>query len=203
MMARRGKKVRINGDGLSCPAAARAFGFKPLPEVLESGNGLVGFGIVSDPEIGRKMFQSMTTLEKGSIQDIALFPLENAPMTPDIVVLEGEVEKLMWIVLAYLHVMGGERVDSTTSVLQATCVDSTIIPFMEDRLNMTFGCYGCREATDIDGTETILGFPGHFLEEITEHVEFLSRKAIPRSRGKNVFHSLVNKTEAAVSCQNA
>ena len=55
----------------------------------------------------------------------------------------------MWLLLAEVNLRGGERLTGSTAVLQATCVDATIIPYLEQRLNFTMGCYGCREATDI------------------------------------------------------
>lgn len=187
MKARHGNDVVLDAGGIACPAAARAFGFKPLPEALGSGKGLVGFGIVSDPEIGKAMFRGMSRLAEGEIEYVHLFPLEKAAFKPDVVVMEDEVEKLMWIMLAYMHVTGGARVKSDTAVLQATCVDATIIPYKEQRLNASYGCYGCREATDIGQNETILGFPAKYLEPIAGHVKFLAEKAIGKSRGKDVF----------------
>jgi uncharacterized protein (DUF169 family) len=101
------------------------FGFRPLTSGLQSGKALVGFGIVADEEVGRQMFANMTKLKFGEIQQLQLFPLERAEDIPDIIVVEDEVGKLMWIVLSFLHATGGERVRSSTAVLQATCVDST------------------------------------------------------------------------------
>jgi uncharacterized protein (DUF169 family) len=190
MKARRGGNVLLDGEGISCPAAAAALGFRPLPQGLQSGQGLVGFGIVSDSAVGRQMFIDMPRLDPGKIAMLHLFPLEKAEYAPDLVVVEDEVEKLMWIVLSYLHAKGGQRVPSSTAVLQATCVDSTIIPLLEDRLNLGYGCYGCRDATDIGNNETVLGFPIHFLPSIVEHLEFLGRKAIPTSRSKKAWHAL-------------
>ena len=190
MKARRGGDVLLDGEGISCPAAAAAFGFRPLPQGLQSGQGLVGFGIVSDSAVGRQMFVDMPKLDPGKITMLHLFPLEKAEYAPDLVVVEDEVEKLMWIVLSYLHAKGGRRVPSSTAVLQATCVDSTIIPFLEDRLNFSYGCYGCRDATDIGNDETVLGFPIRFLPPIVEHLEFLARKAMPTSRSKKAWHAL-------------
>ena len=40
MRARHGESLRLAPDGLACPAAASAFGFKPLPEGLAAGKGL-------------------------------------------------------------------------------------------------------------------------------------------------------------------
>jgi uncharacterized protein (DUF169 family) len=53
MKARHGKSVILDSEGIACAAAAAAFGFRPLPEGLRSGKGLVGFGIVSDEAVGK------------------------------------------------------------------------------------------------------------------------------------------------------
>lgn len=190
MRARHGETVTLDADGIACPAAEAAFGFRPLPEGLRTGQGLVGFGIVSDAQVGKTMFANMPVLEPGTLKQLVLFPLERAEEIPDIVVIEDEVEKLMWIDLAYLHATGGHRLQGSTAILQATCVDSTIIPFKEKRLNFGFGCYGCREATDLGSNETVIGFPIAVLSQIVEHVVFLGQKAIPNARAKKVFASL-------------
>lgn len=191
MKARDGTDALLTGEEISCPAAAAAFGFKPLPEGLKSGKGLVGFGIVSDPEVGKKMFEGMPRLDKNKIKAIHLFPLKNATEIPDIIIVEDDPEKLMWIALAYLHATGGERIESTTAILQATCVDSTIIPYLKNSMNLTYGCYGCRDATDITENEAIMGFPGSYLSTIMEHLKYLKEKAIPRSRDKRALNLIV------------
>lgn len=199
MKARYGKNVILDKEGISCPAAASAFGFRPLPAGLQSGKGLVGFGIVSDEVVGKKMFENMPGLEPGKIQFLHLFPLNKAEQMPDIIVVEDVVEKLMWILLSSLHVKGGERVQGSTAVLQATCVDSTIIPYLEGRLNFGYGCYGCRDATDIGANETVVGFPVSMLTGIVEHLEFLGKKAIPTSHSKKAFRALQKETASGRS----
>jgi uncharacterized protein (DUF169 family) len=146
------------------------------------------------------MFIDMPRLEPGKIARLHLFPLEKAQFVPDLVVVEDEVERLMWIVLSYLHAKGGQRVQSSTAVLQATCADSTLIPLLEDRLNFGYGCYGCRDATDIGNNETVLGFPARFLPLILGHLEFLGQKAIPTSRSKKAWHAL-QKEQTSEGCE--
>lgn len=197
MEARHGRSVLLDGDGIACPAAAAAFGFRPLPENLRNGKGLVGFGIVADAAVGKRMFENMAAVSPGEIQQLHLFPLDQAAELPDVVVVEDEVEKLMWLNLAYLHAIGGERIVSTTAVLQATCVDSTIIPYLEGRLNFSYGCYGCRDATDLGGSETVIGFPVAVLPAMMEHLEYLNQKAIPTSRGKKAWAALQKKEQKA------
>lgn len=193
MKARHGKQVILDADGIACPAAAAAFGFKPLPEGLKTGKGLVGFGIVNQENTGKIMFEGMTTLPQGELKALYLFPLETATLEPDIVVVEDETEKLMWIALANLNVKGGQRVDSSTAILQATCVDATTIPYLQQKFNMSMGCYGCRDATDIYPNETVLGFPFKDFAAIAESIEFLSQKAIPNSRSKHALMLLQKK----------
>ncbi|MDI6702838.1 DUF169 domain-containing protein [Methanothermobacter wolfeii] len=202
MKARNGEDVVLAGEEISCPAAAAAFGFRPLPEKLESGKGLVGFGIVSDPEVGKEMFEGMSKLKPGQIQQLHIFPLEKAEYIPDIVIVEDYPEKLMWIALAYLHAVGGKRIESSTAILQATCVDATIIPFLSQRMNFVYGCYGCRDATDLGEHEAILGFPGSMLPKIIEHLEYLGKTAIPRSRSKGAFSLLKRKDKGVKDCSN-
>ncbi|MEO0086256.1 MAG: DUF169 domain-containing protein [candidate division WOR-3 bacterium] len=190
MKARSGKPVLLEDAELACPAAAAAFGLRELPEGLAHGKGLVGFGIVAAPETGHTMFRDMPRLAAGAVKTIAATPLSACSFLPDVVVVEDLPERLMWLLLADLNVAGGKRRTASTAVLQATCVDSTIIPFLEKRLNFTFGCYGCREATDIGPNEAVLGFPGDRLQAIVEALSFLAEKAIPRSRAKTAFSGL-------------
>jgi uncharacterized protein (DUF169 family) len=191
MKARHGKSVLLEDAEIACPAAARAFGMRELPEGLAHGKGLVGFGIVAVPETARRMFEKMPQLPRGAVKYIAAAPLQQCTAVPDVIVVEDEPEKLMWLLLADLNLAGGERRVASTAVLQATCVDSTVIPLLENRLNFSLGCYGCREATDISPTEAVLGFPGARLADIVRVLGFLSEKALPRARAKNAFSALI------------
>ena len=116
-----------------------------------------------------------------------LAPVQDLPERPDVIVAEGPVESLMWLLLADLNLAGGKRRTGETAVLQATCVDSTLIPYVEGRLNFSLGCYGCREATDMGPGEAVVGFSGAMLEDICRMVEHLAEKAIPKSRSKSAL----------------
>jgi len=199
MKARHGEKVTLDAEGIACPAAAAAFGFKLLPEGLKSGKGLMGFGITKEETTGKTMFEGMTTMPQTELRGIYLFPLEQAEIEPDVVVVEDETEKLMWIALAQLNAQGGKRISSSTAILQATCVDATIIPFKEQKLNLSFGCYGCRDATDIGHNETALGFPFKDFQMIYDTILHLNLKAIPNSRGKNAYTMLRKKDAEKIS----
>jgi uncharacterized protein (DUF169 family) len=61
-------------------------------------------------------------------------------------------------------------------------------------MNFSLGCYGCREATDLDTGEAVLGFPGVLLPELAAALEQLAEKAVPRSRAKAAYEQM-NKTK--------
>ena len=192
MEASQGKKVLLTPENIACPASAAALGFKPLPEKLDTGEMLAALGIFASKEAGRNTIHSMPHLPMGQYGAVAACPLGEAPYQADVVVLESQPEHLMWVALASLRQEGG-RLGFSTAILQATCVDGTILPFLSGKLNASLGCYGCREATDMNEAECILGFPGRDLEQIVAELEELAVKAMPRVRGKNVYRALVGR----------
>ena len=141
------------------------------------------------------MFEGMPRLEQGKLKLLYLFPLETAEIVPDIVIIEDEVENIMWIVLAQVNSQTGKRIESETAVLQGICVDVTLIPYIKQKFNITLGCYGCRDATDIGPNECAVGFPFKNFENISGYIEYLSEKAIPDSRRKNAYQILLKRTE--------
>lgn len=197
MRARRGEELLLTKDGITCPAAAAALGFKPLPKNLQDGSMLQGYGIFRAAESAINVMNQMPRLEQGEYVAVAAKPLSKWEEAPYVVVIEDEVEKLMWIALAYLNEKGG-RLDFRTSILQAMCVDSTVIPFKSGEINMSFGCYGCRDATDAKPNEAILGIPILKLDMTIENLEYLKSKAIDRSRAKQVYQSFMKRVEGKV-----
>ena len=192
MEARRGKTVIVTKENISCPAAAAALGLKPLPQNLQDGSMLCGYGIFKEKDAGINVMNAMPRMGMGKYTAIEVKPLAEFSELPDVVTIEDEVEKLMWIALAYLNDKGG-RLDFSTSILQAVCVDSVVLPFLSQKINMSFGCYGCRDATDAQPNEALLGFPGSKLEMVIENLEHLNTQAIQRSRAKNVYKAFANR----------
>jgi uncharacterized protein (DUF169 family) len=203
MEARRGEKRLLTPDNVSCPAVAAALGFRPLPDKLASGEMLAGFGIFASAEAGRRTIESIPRLDHGKYAAVALLPLGEvgADCTPDVVIVEALPEQLMWLALASVHDTGG-RLEFSTAVLQATCVDAAILPFLTGRPNATLGCYGCREATDLSDEESVIGIPGPMLARVVTSLKQLAAKALPRVREKATYRHLQGKAEGACDSQS-
>lgn len=192
MGAREGKKYKLTAENIACPAAAWALGFKGPPLSLSSGEMPSAMGIFASPAAVRNTLASMSRLEMGKHKMVAGCPLGQAPFEPDVVVIEADPEHLMWVALARVFEEGG-RLDFSTAVLQATCVDVTVMPFLNQKMNANLGCYGCREATNLTEGETVLGFPIKDLEEIVCLLRKLNEKALPRVRSKTIYKALVSR----------
>lgn len=188
MRAGNGEKILVTAENISCPASAAAFGLKPLPEMLQTGQMLHNMGLFESLEAGKKAMDGMTRLEQGKYQAVLLSPLSNIEIEPDVVVIESEPEHLMWTALAYIF-KTGERLTFSSAIFQATCVDSTVIPFVKDTINSTLGCYGCRDATNIEDSECLIGIPYSKVEEVVENLGKLSEKAMKKARAKDAYHS--------------
>ena len=134
MRAKHGRKVVLNAENITCPASASAFGFNPLPEKINTGEMLFSMGLFDNLGAAAKTIELMPRLSPGECASVLVAPLNLADFDPDVVVLEGKPEKLMWVALADIFYLGG-RHDFQTGVFRATCIDATIVPYQTGRLN--------------------------------------------------------------------
>ena len=89
----------------------------------------------------------------------------------------------------FMHSKKGNQLRFSSSVFQCCCVDVTVVPYVSGDLNISPGCYGCREATDIPPEHMFIGIPARFLDNMAESLEALSRKAMITVREKRVLKS--------------
>ena len=190
MEAKRGKSATLTSENIACPAAAAALGLMPLPEKISSGKMLKTLGLFESEEAAAKTMAQMSRMKLGDIKAIAAAPLENSTFRPDVVIIEDKPEKIMWINLAAIHETGG-RLSFNSAVFQACCVDVTVIPYLTRNVNVSLGCYGCRDATDIADDECLVGIPMEKLGEIITSLKALAQKALPEARNKGVYNQFV------------
>lgn len=95
----------------------------------------------------------------------------------------GTPEQMMWLCMAMSY-YSGHRHDFHASGFNSMCVEAVLLPLANDEPNITFGCYGCRAASDIGEDMMFMGVPTHLLPTIAEGATELAKKAIPDSRNK-------------------
>ena len=178
MRAREGKKMLATKDNIACANGSSALGFRPVPEKLMNGEFLSILGSFKKKG-AQKTMEAMPRFEQDSYKDF----------DPDIIVLETLPEQIMWLSLASIHEEGG-RLNFSTSISNGTCVDMTVIPHQTQEMNVSVGCYGCRNATSVPDNHLYAGFPGDQLESIVESLSNINEKAMPRTREKRAYSKL-------------
>lgn len=192
MLAGQGRKIILSSSNISCAAASAAFGFSSLHPKLASGEGHFNSGIFGSAESAAKIMSEMPRFELDNYHSVVLAPLTEADWTPDLIVIESDPETIMWLNLALIF-HTGNRIQSSTSVIQATCVDATVVPMLTGKSNSSFGCTGCREASDLTSMEAIIGIPFKDLDALIENVKILSENVIPKNRKKFLYSKFTEK----------
>ncbi len=189
MKAREGNRLLATADNIACANGASALGFIPVPEKLMNGEFLSRLGSFQK-QGAQKTMELMPRFEYMQFSGIALAPLPQVDFDPDIIVLETVPERLMWLALATIHQTGG-RLEFSSSISNGTCVDTTVVPFLTQKLNVSLGCYGCRNATSIPDESLLAGFPGDHVEEILNNLQMISEKTMPITREKRAYARLI------------
>jgi uncharacterized protein (DUF169 family) len=189
MKAREGEHLIADAENISCPNGASALGFMDVPEKLKTGVFLENFGVFTE-DGGREMVAAVPRFDRDEYKRIALAPLSEVSYEPDLVLFETLPEQVMWLNLAAIYT-GGGRLNFSTSVSNGTCSDLTVVPQRSGQLNITAGCYGCRNATSVPAEYMYASFPGKQLESIVAALQKISEKAMPRTRSKKAYNRLV------------
>ena len=189
MRAREGERLIADVDNISCPNGASALGFRDVPEKLRTGELLETIGAF-EKEAGAEMVSSVPRFERDEFRRVALAGLADVAYEPDLVLIETLPEQIMWLNLASIY-SGGGRLSFSSSVSNGTCSDLTVVPYRSGQINITAGCYGCRNATSVPDEYMYASFPGTRLPGIVEALSKLTEKAMPRTRGKKAYSRLV------------
>jgi uncharacterized protein (DUF169 family) len=183
MRAKNGESFVIPADKHACVVGASSLGLTPTPAKVEEGEFHVNIGMFESADAAANMIAQRSELEEGSTIATVVGPLKEFKIKPDVVILVDLPETLYWLVPAATFFEGGRQAFSTAA-FQATCVDSTIIPMLTGKMNLSLGCYGCRRLTDIGNDEMIAGIPYGNLEKMIEALEKIHEGPMQKARRK-------------------
>jgi len=87
-------------------------------------------------------------------------------------------ERIYWFAPLYRARTGG-RVEYTTSAFQSACLDVTAIPTVTGAPNLSVGCLGSRNKTDLKPDELMIGVPGALIPDMVTSLERYATDALP------------------------
>jgi uncharacterized protein (DUF169 family) len=181
MAARKGEFLYIPAEKHGCMVGASSLGLVETPDKVKSGEFHHNIKMFGSDNAAKKMIDDRYEFEYGSNIATVVSPLKGAILEPDVIILVGLPEQIYWLIPAYTFNEGG-RVNISTAAFQATCVDSTIIPILTGKLNLSLGCFGCRRRTDMAPEEMLAGIPAGKLEEVVAALERVGDGPIQKAR---------------------
>lgn len=183
MAARRGASILMPPFKHSCPDGTSIFGMTGVPKKLATGEIYVLFHKLVNAEAAARMVAERPTLPEKSRRATYVAPLSKTVREPEVVVFTGTPEQMMWLCMSMSYYTG-HRFDFHASGYNSMCVEAVLYPMMTDEPNITFGCYGCRAASDVGEDMMFMGVPTALMPTVVDGLTELAKKAIPDSRNK-------------------
>ncbi|MEG1512229.1 MAG: DUF169 domain-containing protein [Raoultibacter sp.] len=183
MAARRGRSIMLPAYRHACPDGTAILGLTEIPEKLASGELYVLFHKLDSIEAAKRMVAERPCLPPRTIDATVVTPLAQAKCPVDVVAVIAEPEQIMWLCMSASYYTG-HRHDLHASGYNAQCVETTLLPYVNGELNISFGCYGCRASSDVGDNLMMMGIPSEVMPTIVAGLTELGKKAIPQSRDK-------------------
>jgi len=168
-LARRGVTILLGKDKHVCKLGAANLGLISLPEMIASGKSHAGI-IFKSTDAASKTISQIPRIDEGTVQATLVFPLEKAPMDPDVIILNVKPINGLWIALSLNYASGG-RISSSFAGIGGTCGDATVLPYLTNKPNFSVGDFGGRKHTSPE--DIIVGLPALLLEEFVNNLEKL------------------------------
>lgn len=167
-LASKGNNLKIRKAHQGCPNGSVAFGFNQAPPKLASGEARLSKNIYNDLETSKSVSEEMVFLKDG-IYGMAVMPLENFNVEPDVVVIISNAYNVMRVVHGYSY-HNGYSPELRTVGLQAVCHDLTTYPYENGGINITFLCPGTRLVANWDPNELGIGMAWKHWYNVVEGV---------------------------------
>ncbi|MBR2255701.1 MAG: DUF169 domain-containing protein [Candidatus Methanomethylophilaceae archaeon] len=178
--ARDGNSFALPEDSINCKVGASALWMTDTPEKIESGEFHANIGMHDTVQASAEMIAKREKSGK-RYQGEVVCPLKDADFEPDVVLMADIPEHIYWIV-PFTTSRGGGRAEFSTGAFMCACEDVTAVPMIEQRPNISLGCFGCRKKTPMKSDEMACGIPYAMIPSFVEHLERYSGGVMPKAK---------------------
>lgn len=169
--ATRGRRFKATLKHINCDGGTTALNLEDSTQRIESGEEYFSYNLYKTNGAARRVRDRVPGLYRTGAKTygIAVAPLEDFEITPDIVIFMVNPYQAMRIQQGYVYHEGG-RIEVSGASMQALCVEATVQPYMEGKLNMTPLCPSTRFLAKWKDDEMAIGIPFEKLENLVEGV---------------------------------
>jgi uncharacterized protein (DUF169 family) len=173
-MARRwGRPVAAVAEDINCTPCLAALGLKRMEDVAALARYFLDMGYFDDFETALRVAQKLDPVPPGEIRGVVSFPLESAPVAPDVVIIYGSPAQMSRLVAGYMY-HSGEPVVSATG-FGLSCL-AAIKPFFTKKPALVIPGRGERILAGTDDAEMLFSFPAERCAALLEGLRFTQAK---------------------------
>lgn len=167
--ATRGRCFKARLNHMNCDGGTTALGLEDSNTRIESGKEYFSYNLYSTVATARRVRNGVAGLYRTGAKTfgVAVGPLEDFTITPDIVIFIINPYQSMRIQQGYVY-HTGERIKPTLSSMQGICSEVTVEPYLEGRMNISTLCPSTRFLAKWKMEEMAIGIP---FERFTSMVE--------------------------------
>jgi len=174
-MARRwGRLVGVLADDVNCSPCLAGLGLKKMPDPSILATYFLEMGYFDSPELSERATKALDPLPAGALSGVVMFPLAQAPMDPDLIVIYGIPAQMARLAAGYVY-HTGELIPSNTTGFGLSCL-STVKPFWTGKPAFVHPGRGERILAGTDDTEMLFTFPSRNLETLVDGLEKTHQK---------------------------
>lgn len=175
MTRRWGWVMGATAEDISCVPCLVGLGFKKVRNKADFAQFIMDMGYGDSQELASTLGEQIETLPPGEIKGIVTFPLDKAPVDPDIVLIYGNPAQMSRLAGAYVHGQG--RLIHSKTGFGLSCV-SSVLPFLSQEPTFIHPGRGERMLAGTDDSEMCLSIPASYLESIVDGLEKTQKKGI-------------------------
>lgn len=155
-----------------CDGATTALALEASTERIESGQEYFSYNLYASVAAARRMRSGIQSLHRMPVSTygVAVMPLRECTLTPDIVIILTNPWQSMRIVQGCEY-RTGKKPLIDMGAMQGFCSELTVSPYLTGELNISVLCPSTRMLCKWSENDMAAGIPFELFEEIAEGVE--------------------------------
>jgi uncharacterized protein (DUF169 family) len=169
-LARRwGRTVGAVAEDINCTPCLAALGLKRLASHTDLAQYFLEMGYLDNMELAEQAVRELAPIPNGEINGIVMFPLDAAPVEPDLVVIYGSPAQMARLAAGYLY-HHGELIESRTTGFGISCL-AAVRPYFTGKPALVHPGRGERILAGTDESEMFLTFPAGECEALVDGLQ--------------------------------
>jgi uncharacterized protein (DUF169 family) len=169
-MARRwGRTFGAVAEDINCTPCLAALGLKKLASNTDLAQYFLEMGYFANMELAEKAAAQLAPIPAGEIKGIVYFPLEAAPVDPDLILIYGTPAQMARLAAGYLY-NHGELIESHTTGFGIACL-GTVKPYFTGKPAFVHPGRGERILAGTDDCEMVFICPAGEGESLVDGLQ--------------------------------